>query len=347
MVVDASLTPWSKIRQELEEANSLSELSSIRDKAEALRQYAKKQKESVDQQNGLAEVTLRCTRRMGELLLEMPKNKGIAVDAPSWSHRATTLPPVSPPTLEDIGITKHSSSRCQTIAKLPLDLFEQYIEATKAKHDELTQAGLLQLAKSERRRQKEEERERKRDENRQLISEAETPEEAVATAKFSTILIDPPWDWGDEGDNDQLGRSRPTYGTMSIEQLLNMPVGDYADENCHLYLWITNRSLPKGFRLLEAWGFRYVTCITWVKPYFGMGNYFRGKTEHMLFGVKGSSQLKRADAPTCFNAPRGPNGHSSKPLEAYSFIESCSHGPYLEMFARSERPDWTSWGAEV
>lgn len=194
---------------------------------------------------------------------------------------------------------------------------------------------------------KEQAREQRRDENRQEIAHAKTIDEVLGSAKFSTIVIDPPWDWGDEGDIDQMGRAKPEYGTMSIDQLLNLHVGSFADIDCHLYLWITNRSLPKGFRLLEMWGFRYVTCITWVKPYFGMGNYFRGQTEHLLFGVKGSQLLKRKDAPTYFEAPRGPKGHSSKPLEAYPFIESCSPGPYLELFARSERPDWTSWGAEI
>lgn len=194
---------------------------------------------------------------------------------------------------------------------------------------------------------KEQEREQKRDENRQEIARAQTIEEALKTAKFSTILIDPPWDWEDEGDVDQFGRATPTYGTMSIGDLLALPVDAYADTNCHLYLWITNRSLPKGFQLMEKWGFRYVTCLTWAKPSFGMGNYFRGQTEHLLFGVKGSQELKRHDVGTIFTAPRGPRGHSSKPIEAYELIESCSPGPYLELFARSERADWTSWGAEV
>jgi N6-adenosine-specific RNA methylase IME4 len=78
-----------------------------------------------------------------------------------------------------------------------------------------------------------------------------------------------------------------------------------------------------------------------------MGNYFRGQTEHALFGVKGSQMLKRQDVGTFFNAPRGPRGHSSKPAEFYSLVESCSPGPYLEMFARDEREGWTVWGAEV
>jgi N6-adenosine-specific RNA methylase IME4 len=32
--------------------------------------------------------------------------------------------------------------------------------------------------------------------------------------------------------------------------------------------------------------------------------------------------------------------HSRKPDEQYTFIESCSPGPYVEMFARNAQPGW-------
>ena len=192
---------------------------------------------------------------------------------------------------------------------------------------------------------KEQQREARREENRAKVADVVAPAQIVeASARFATIVIDPPWDWGDEGDQDQLGRARPDYATMSLSQLLDLPVGEMADEDCHIYLWITNRSLPKGFQLLERWGFRYITALTWVKPHFGMGNYFRGQTEHVLFGVKGSQALKRKDVGTVFHAARGPAGHSSKPAEFYDLVETCSPGPYLEMFSRSQRSDWTAWG---
>lgn len=191
---------------------------------------------------------------------------------------------------------------------------------------------------------KERKREERREVNRQIIETVPTVTEAVQLAKFATIVIDPPWDWGDENDVDQFGRARPTYKTMTLYELRELPVGDLADVDCHLYLWITNRSLPKGFDLLDAWGFRYITCLTWVKPSFGMGNYFRGQSEQVLFGVRGSQLLKRKDVGTVFQAPRGPNGHSSKPLAFMDLVESCSPGPYLEMFSRSNRLGWTTWG---
>lgn len=196
---------------------------------------------------------------------------------------------------------------------------------------------------------KKEAREAKRDEDRKVIKEIPNIKDILGKVKFPTITVDPPWDWGDEEDIDQKGRAKPDYATMPFDEILNFPVGDFADKDCHIYLWITNRSLPKGFALLEKWGFRYITCITWCKPSFGMGNYFRGATEHILFGVKGSQELKRKNASTWFEAPRGKGGHSSKPEEFYKLVESCSPGPYLEIFARSEekRSDWTQWGSNI
>ena len=191
---------------------------------------------------------------------------------------------------------------------------------------------------------KEREREAKREENRQQVAKAAKPE--TVEGVYSTIVIDPPWDWGDEGDSDQLGRARPDYATMSIQELMALPVGKLAAPDAHLYCWITNRSLRKGFALLEAWGFRYVTMVTWAKPSFGLGNYFRGQTEHLLFGVRGSLPLARKDVGTVFSAARGKGGHSSKPDEAYALIESCSPSPRIDMFSRDSRQGWVTWGQD-
>jgi len=198
---------------------------------------------------------------------------------------------------------------------------------------------------------KRERREKKRDERRKdnAAKAAKSKQDIFSGSyNFATILADPPWDWGDEGDVNQLGRAKPDYATLPYSELLKLPVNKAADNDAHLYMWITNRSLPKGFALLEAWGFRYITTLTWPKTSYGMGNYFRGQTEHVLFGVRGSQPLLRKNASTLLPAwKRGLRGHSSKPNEFYSFIESCSPGPYLELFAREERKNWSIWGADA
>ena len=75
-------------------------------------------------------------------------------------------------------------------------------------------------------------------------------------------------------------------------------------------------------------------------------SYFRGSTEHTIFSVKGSQPLRRKDVGTWLAAPRGER-HISKPDEFYQLVESCSPGPYLDMFSRKQRDGWKSWGAEV
>lgn len=198
------------------------------------------------------------------------------------------------------------------------------------------------------REEKATQQEQRRQENLIIVQQSKTEITKISdvTQRFATLVLDPPWDWGDEGDVSQFGRARPEYATMSIEQIAALPIANLAEQNAHIYLWITNRSLPKGFVLLEAWGFRYVTCLTWCKPSIGMGNYFRGSSEQILFGVKGSLALNRHDVGTWFAASR-PSRHSEKPQEAYQIIESCSPPLYLEMFARQPRQNWFTWGGEL
>ena len=184
-------------------------------------------------------------------------------------------------------------------------------------------------------------REEARQQNAEKVQTLSSPLEAQGL--FQTIVIDPAWDYSEEGDNDQFGRGRPDYCLMPIEEIEALPVDRISDKNCHLYIWVTNRSLPKSFRLMDKWGFRYVTCLTWIKPHYGVGNYFRGQTEHVLFGVKGSQPLKRHDVGTWFEAPRGER-HSAKPDEFYRLVESCSYAPYIDIFGRKEREGWSVWG---
>lgn len=315
----------------LAEARTLEEVKHVHDIATAAAEYARAARLGLEAQNHAAEIKLRAERKAGELLAGLERKQGgntrfgiSSVGNTESDYRSV---------LEDTGTPYQAAHRWQKIAALPAETFEQFIAETVERRAELTTTGALRIAK-------ELERESKRQENAQHVASVITTD--AIPAEFTTIVIDPPWDWGDEGDVDQLGRARPTYATMSLSQLaaLHIPAAD----NSHIYLWITNRSLPKGFTLLDAWGFRYVTCLTWVKPHYGMGNYFRGQTEHLLFGVRGSLPLMRRDVGTVIHAPRGNDTHSSKPVEAYNLIETCSPGPYLDMFSRQERRGWFTWG---
>lgn len=194
-----------------------------------------------------------------------------------------------------------------------------------------------QADQATKRKNKEAAREQQRERNAEAVATGSTLE--TPTGRYATIVFDPPWSWDDEGDATQLGRARPNYHTMSFDEVKRQPIDDYAADDAHIYLWITNRSLPKGPVLLEAWGFRYITTLTWCKPHFGMGNYFRGSTEHVLFGVKGSLSLLRSDVGTWFTGERGAE-HSAKPDAFYELVEQCSPGPWVDILGRHERPGW-------
>ena len=118
----------------------------------------------------------------------------------------------------------------------------------------------------------------------------------------------------------------------------------------HLYMWATNTFLPDALKLMESLGFRYVTNLVWVKEgRFGLGHYFRGQHELLLFGVRGKSPTQlRTDARNIGSLVSAPRGrHSEKPEQSYAAIEARSVGPRLEIFARTKRVGWVSWGNEV
>jgi N6-adenosine-specific RNA methylase IME4 len=161
------------------------------------------------------------------------------------------------------------------------------------------------------------------------------------TKRYSTILADPPWDIVQSG---HWGAERH-YPLMPVDRICSMPVNRLVADNAHLWLWVTNASIHAGRQVLEAWGFSYRTCLTWIKPRFGLGHYLRNQTEHLLFGVRGTAPIQFRSQGSWFYAPV--QGHSQKPEEQYAIIERCSLGPYIELFARRRRFGWSAWGNEV
>lgn len=172
---------------------------------------------------------------------------------------------------------------------------------------------------------------------------------------FSTILADPPWRFANRTgkvapEHKRLGR----YATMSLDEIKALPVGEVAASNAHLYLWVPNALLPEGIEVMQAWGFRYVSNIVWAKRRKdggpdgrGVGFYFRNVTELILFGVRGHMRTLDAGRRQVNMIETRKREHSRKPDEQYDLIESCSPGPYLEVFARYPREGWTVWGNEA
>ncbi|MDR2451030.1 MAG: S-adenosylmethionine-binding protein [Candidatus Accumulibacter sp.] len=173
--------------------------------------------------------------------------------------------------------------------------------------------------------------------------------------RFGAILADPPWQF-----HNRTGKMAPEhkrlsrYPTLTLNEIKAIPVAAVAAPAGHLYLWTPNALLAEGLAVMQAWGFTYKSNLVWHKirkdggpDGRGVGFYFRNVTELVLFGVRGNLRtLPPGRRQVNFLATRK-REHSRKPDELYGIVESCSPGPYLELFARQRREGWEHWGNEV
>lgn len=173
--------------------------------------------------------------------------------------------------------------------------------------------------------------------------------------KFSTVLADPPWQF-----LNRTGKVAPEhkrlnrYPTLPLKEICDLPIASAVNDPSHLYLWVPNALLPEGLEVMEAWGFKYKANIVWHKirkdggpDGRGVGFYFRNTTELLLFGIRGSMRTLQPGRSQVNIIKSQKREHSRKPDEQYPLIESCSPGPYLELFARGGRPGWECWGNQA
>ena len=181
--------------------------------------------------------------------------------------------------------------------------------------------------------------------------------------RYRTIVVDPPWPQNagpgfdgrahDSRVKRNVGtrtnsRTRPLpYQTMSVEQIAALPVREVADDDAHLYLWLTNRHVPNGYEIAQAWGLRPVTLLTWCKPPMGagLGGAFVQTTEFILFARRGKDVRRERCDTTWWQWSRGYDArgkplHSAKPDAFLDVVEQISPEPRVELFARRARFGW-------
>lgn len=167
---------------------------------------------------------------------------------------------------------------------------------------------------------------------------------------YRTIVADPPWPVRQPPKVFKVGtvNSPLPYSTMSVARLSHLPVADLAAASCHLYLWTVNRFVRAAYDVVAEWGFTPAMLLTWCKEPRGIGpgRQFASTTEFVLFAWRGPQEREpfRVER-NWWIWPRGE--HSAKPAAFQDIVESVSPGPYLEMFARSQRLGWDSWGEEA
>lgn len=172
---------------------------------------------------------------------------------------------------------------------------------------------------------------------------------------YKTILADPPWRF-----TNRTGKVAPEhkrlnrYDTLSLVEIMEIPVSLVANESSHLYLWVPNALLPEGLAVMKAWGFNYKSNIVWHKVRKdggpdgrGVGFYFRNTTEIILFGIRGRMRTLQPGRSQVNIIRTQKQEHSRKPEALYEIIEKCSPGPYLEIFARGKRSGWDVFGNQA
>jgi N6-adenosine-specific RNA methylase IME4/ParB-like chromosome segregation protein Spo0J len=177
-------------------------------------------------------------------------------------------------------------------------------------------------------------------EKAQAIAKEPSP---LPEGPFRVIVCDPPWHY-EKRAGDVTQRGAIPYPSMTIPQIRALPVESRAHDDAVLWLWATNAHLPEAFGIVEAWGFRYKTLLTWAKQKMGMGDWLRGQTEHCLMAVRGKPVVILTNQTTLLNAPT--TKHSAKPAEFYELVERLCPGSKLEMFQRKPREGWFGHGDE-
>jgi N6-adenosine-specific RNA methylase IME4 len=173
------------------------------------------------------------------------------------------------------------------------------------------------------------------------------------TERFGVIVADPPWQYRVSRGG---GTAEGQYAVMTDQDIMAMPVAKLAADDCVLFLWGTWPKLPEAMAVLNAWGFEYVTGFPWVKTVndprhdgtatlnYGIGYWVRGVSEYVLIGRRGNVSPPRLHG---FLGIISPNlQHSRKPADVHEIAETLP-GPYLELFARRQRPGWVAFGNEI
>lgn len=323
------LAKLDKATQMLAEAKSLDEVKNIMDIAEAARTYARAAKLGLEAYNHAAEVKARAERKAGEFLAQLERGKP-GVKAASELFNDVLNNSEYKKVLDDNGISYMAAHRWQQVAEMPEPVFEKHLEEMRGERPITTSAMVTEV---------------KRDKIVRDLTSIKTQEGKAAQGVYDVIVIDPPWAMQKIEREVRQNQVSFDYPTMQIEEIgaIKIPCAD----NCHVFLWTTQRFLPFAFKLFETWEFKYTCTFNWHKKggfqVVGLPQY---NNEFVLYGRKGApSFIDTKDFKTSFEGERGK--HSEKPEEFYDTLRRVTAGRRLDMFNRRKIDGFDGWGNEA
>jgi N6-adenosine-specific RNA methylase IME4 len=171
--------------------------------------------------------------------------------------------------------------------------------------------------------------------------------------KYNVIYADPPWTFKTFSEKGKDRSPENHYNVMNLKDICNLPISKIANDNSVLLMWVIDPLLDKAFEVINAWGFKYKTVgFTWAKTnrktmgfFTGLGYWTRGNPEMCLLATKGKPKRISKSVPQLVVEQR--REHSRKPDIMYNHIENLLEGPYIELFARTQRSGWDSWGNQT
>jgi len=320
-IKDSVIERLSRASEMLVEAKSMQEVKKIMDVAGAAKIYAKRQQLGEEAVQHARSIELEAMRRLGELLIETPKNKG------AQGHQLKAVPKENrlkdfTPTLAELGASKKIASLSQQLARMPKKQFEQVRDGIVGMAEAFRQVKREKLNKNIR----------------------ELPKD-----KFTVIYADPPWAYNDKQGgsiSEKYGSAEKHYPSMTLSELEALQISEIAADNCVLWLWATSPLLEDALQLSKAWGFKYKAQFIWDKIKHNMGHYNSVRHELLLICTRGSCvpQISKLfDSVQSIERAE----HSRKPDEFRHIIDTIyPEGNRVELFARRQAKGWQTWGNE-
>ena len=320
-----SITLLNNATEMLATVNTIDDAKNLMDKASAVKHYAQKHNLGKEAVSFAQEIERSSELLLGKFLKEMEKNKGaqgIGKSVVKQDDRTQT------PTYEEMGITYNLGAEAQELTNLSDEDKEKFIKGKISK----------KKAKNKTKTKKKKEEINARGQAKSKLH----PNEKELLPEL--ILADPPWKYDfAETDNRKIENQYPTATVEEMRTHIKKTAPD-----CVLFMWATAPKLKEALVLIEEWGFTYKTHAIWDKVKIGMGYWFRGQHELLLFATKGnvSPPFDEQRVSSIFTEAR--KGHSVKPNCVYEWIEKTfPHLTKLEMYARKARVKWTVMGNEI